>query len=148
MNTTELRKLHSKILRQVLRRRDLWLALVISVAGTALLGGILLALLDNVWWLALGGLVSLFGGGLYMGWQNREPEPLHGSLLAVIYFGLVVGFLFGMELAQKLPNPLPGLPRGDSTFFFVSPLLMLVASVAGSVLGGRPVRIQRAREKE
>ncbi|MFQ5873401.1 MAG: hypothetical protein ACE5JL_06330 [Dehalococcoidia bacterium] len=137
-----------RILRQTFRRRDLWLALVISVAGTALLGGILLALLDNVWWLTLSGLLSLFGGGLYLGRQNREPEPLHGSLLAVIYFGLVVGFLFGMELAHKLPDPLPGLPRGDSTFFFVSPLLILVASVAGSVLGGRPVRAQKVREEE
>ncbi len=131
------RELLSKILDQTLRRGDFWLALIISVAGTALLGGILLALLDNVWWLTLSGLLSLFGGGLYLGWQKREPEPLHGTLLAVIYFGLVVGFLFGGELAEKLPDPLPGLPRGDSTFFFVSPLLMLVGSVAGSVLGGR-----------
>ena len=113
------------------------IALALGVAGTAVLGGALLLLLDNVWWLALGGLLSLFGAEVYLGWQSRESEPLYGALLAVFYYGLVVGGLFGGELAERLPDPLPGLSIGDSTFFFVSPLLMLVASVAGTVLGGR-----------
>lgn len=106
------------------------------MAVTAVLGGGLFLLQQNVWWLALGGLLSLFGGGVYLGWRSREPEPLYGSLLAVLYFGLVVGVLLGGELAEVLPDPLPGLAIGDSTFFFVSPLLMLAASVSGSVLGG------------
>lgn len=117
--------------------RTLWVALAISLAGTAVLGSVLLLLQQNVWWLALGGLLSLFGAGVYLGWRSREPEPLYGTLLAVLYFGLVVVVLFGGELMEALPDPLPGLAIGDSTFFFVSPLLMLVASVAGSVVGGR-----------
>jgi hypothetical protein len=104
--------------------------------GTAVVGGSLLLLGQNVWWLALGGLLSLFLAGAWLGRQAREPEPLYGALLAVLYFGLVAGILFGGELAEALPDPLPGLAIGDSTFFFVSPLLMLLASVVGSVVGG------------
>ncbi|MBI4328801.1 MAG: hypothetical protein HY685_02925 [Chloroflexi bacterium] len=117
--------------------RAVWAALGLSLVGTLLLGSALFALQQNVWLIALGGLVSLFGAGAYLGWRSREPEPLYGTLLAVLYFGLVAGILFGGELMEALPDPLPGLDVGDSTFFFVSPLLMLVASVAGSVLGGR-----------
>ncbi len=119
------------------RPRTFLAALGLSMAGTAVLGGALFLFQQNVWWLAMGGLLSLFGGGVYLGWRSREPEPLYGTLLAILYFGLVVGILFGGELAEALPDPLPGLAIGDSTFFFVLPLLMLVASVAGSVLGGR-----------
>lgn len=110
--------------------------LAISVAGTAVLGAALFPIDKNVWWLAAGGLVSLFLGGVYLGRHAREPEPLPGVLLAIMYFGLVASALFGGELSERLPNPLPGLAIGDSTFFFVSPLLMLVAGVSGSVLGG------------
>ncbi|MFQ5860211.1 MAG: hypothetical protein ACE5IG_01515 [Dehalococcoidia bacterium] len=117
--------------------RTVWLALGLSIAGTALLGVIFFAIQQNVWWIALAGVVSLFGGGAYLGWRSGEAEPLYGTLLALLYFGLVVGILFGGELTEALPDPLPGLGIGDSTFFFVWPLLMLVASVAGSVLGGR-----------
>ncbi len=116
---------------------NLVVALVIAVTGTALLGGVLLFLQDSVWWLALGGLASLFGAGVYLGWRCGEAEPLYGALLGIFYFGLVAGGLFGGELWERLPDPLPGLSIGDSTFFFVSPLLMLVAGVAGSVIGGR-----------
>jgi len=119
-----------------LRSQGVLIAIGLSVTGTAILGGLLFALGQNVWLLALGGLLSLFAAGAWLGWQAKEPEPLYGALLAVVYFGLVVVILFGGELAEVLPEPLPGLAIGDSTFFFVSPLLMLVASVAGSVLGG------------
>ncbi len=112
-------------------------ALAISVLGTAVVGGALLFILDNIWWLAVGGLASLFRAGTFLGRQCREPDPLHGAVLAVDYYGLVVGILFGGELAERLPGPLPGLSIGDSTFFFVSPLLMLAASVVGTILGGR-----------
>jgi len=117
--------------------RALGLALATSIVGTVAVGGALFVLQQNVWLLVLGGLGSLFGGGVYLGRLSREPEPLYGALLAVLYFGLVVGILFGGELAEALPDPLPGLAIGDSTFFFVSPLLMLVAAVTGSVVGGR-----------
>ncbi len=121
--------------------RYIGIAFAISIASTTVLGGALFILQQNVWWLTVGGLLSLFGAGVYLGWQSREPEPLYGVLLALLYFGLVLGILFGGQLAEgsrlALPDPLPGLAIGDSTFFFVLPLLMLFTSVAGSVLGGR-----------
>ncbi len=119
------------------RPRTFLAALGISMAVTAVLGGMLFLLQQNVWLIALGGLVSLLAGGAYLGWKSREPEPLYGTLLAILYFGIVVGILFGGQLTEALPDPLPGLAIGDSTFFFVTPLFMLVASVVGSVLGGR-----------
>lgn len=131
--------------KQTVGRRQVGTALAISVAGTAILGGMLFLLAQNVWLMALGGLVSLLAGGAYLGRKSGEPEPLYGTLLAVLYFGMAVGILFGGELAEALPDPLPGLAIGDSTFFFVTPLLMLAASVLGSVLGGR-LLAQRHRE--
>lgn len=132
--------------KQTVGRRDIGAALAISVAGTAILGGMLFLLQQNVWLMALGGMVSLLAGGAYLGRKSGEPEPLYGTLLAVLYFGMVAAILFGGELAEALPDPLPGLAIGDSTFFFVTPLIMLVASVLGSVLGGR-LLVQRREER-
>ncbi len=122
---------------QLVRWRDIGTALAISIAGTALLGGVLFLVERNVWWHAVGGLLSLFGAGIYLGRRTGEPEPLYGTMLAILYFGLAAGILFVGELTEALPDPLPGLAIGDSTFFFVLPLFMLAAGVAGSVLGGR-----------
>lgn len=133
---------------QAIHRRHLAMGLAISVVGTAVLGGLLFLVQESVWLMSLGGLVSLAGGAAYLGWRAGEPEPLYGALLAVLYFGVVVGILFGGELAEALPDPLPGLAIGDSTFFFVTPLLMLAASVLGSVLGGRLPAQGRREESE
>lgn len=117
--------------------REIWRAWALSLGGTLLLGALLFALQPSVWWVGLAGVVSLFVGGAFVGWRVKEAEPLYGALLAILYFGLVALILFGGELAGILPDPLPGLGIGDSTFFFVWPLLQLVASVLGSVVGGR-----------
>ncbi|MCH7705933.1 MAG: hypothetical protein IIB33_02685 [Chloroflexi bacterium] len=93
----------------------------------------------------LGGSISILASGFYLGWRTGEPDPLSGSLLAVLYFGLLVAVLFFANLAEEelaaslqlRLDPLPGLDIGDSTFYFVSPLLVLVSGVAGSVLGGQ-----------
>lgn len=127
--------------------RALVVALAASLAGTAVLGGVPLLLAHSVWWLALGSAPSLLGAGLYLGWRAREPEPLYGAVLAILYFGLVAGVLFGGELTETLPDPLPGLATGDSTFFFVWPLLMLTAGFVGSLLGGR-VAVERKAQHE
>ncbi|MBI3979728.1 MAG: hypothetical protein HY331_16225 [Chloroflexi bacterium] len=119
------------------------LALVLSVVATVALGGALFALEPNVWGVAVASVVSLLIGGVLLGLTSREPEPLYGTLLAILYFGLVAALLFGGTLADALPEPLPGLGKGDSTFFFVWPLLQLAAGVAGSALGGRLVRPKR-----
>lgn len=117
--------------------REIWLAWALSVFGTALLGGVLFALWQNVWGIALGGVASLVVGAAYVSLRAGESEPVYGALLAILYFGLVVGVLFGGELMEMLPDPLPGLGIGDSTFFFVWPLLQLAAAVIGIALGGR-----------
>ncbi len=126
-----------KLSRHRMPWREIWLAWVLSVVGTALLGGVLFALWQNVWGIALGGVASLVIGAAYMSLRTRESDAVYGALLAVLYFGLVVGVLFGGELMEILPDPLPGLGIGDSTFFFVWPLLQLVAAVIGVALGGR-----------
>ncbi len=115
----------------------IWIALAISILGTAVLGGVAFAIDRNVWWIALGGAASLVVGGGYLGSRSGEAEPLYGSLLAILYFGLVLVILFGGMLTEWLPDPLPGLGIGDSTFYFVSPVLMLAAAVAASVFGGK-----------
>ncbi len=121
-----------------LDRRVFLAALAMSVAGTAAVGTVLFLLSESVWWFVLSSALSLLGAGFYLGWRAREPEPpLYGALLAILYFGLAVAILFGGELAEKLPDPLPGLDVGDSTFFFISPLLMLTAGFVGSILGRR-----------
>lgn len=112
-------------------------ALAVSAAGTAALGLPAALLADSVWWLALASAPSLLAAGFLLGWRAREPEPLYGALLASVYFGIVAGVLFGAELAEALPDPLPGLATGDSTFFFVWPLLILVTGFLGSMLGGK-----------
>ncbi len=117
--------------------RPVGVAVALSVAGTVMFGGALFLFQQSVWWIAVGSLLSLLGAGAYLGWRSGEPEPLYGALLAVLYFGLVAVILLGGELLEALPDPLPGLSIGDSTFFFVSPLLMLVAAVAGTIAGGR-----------
>ena len=113
------------------------LALTASAALTATLGVPPFLLADNVWWLALASAPSLFTAGFLLGWRTREPEPLYGAVLGTLYFGIVAGVLFGAELAEALPDPLPGLATGDSTFFFVWPLLILVTSFVGSMIGGK-----------
>jgi len=113
-----------------------WIGYLIAMLGTLMLGGGLFWIYQNVWWLAFAGLGMLFVGGWVAGWQARSAEPLNGAFIAVLYFSATVVALFGGELTGWLPDPLPGLPRGDSTFFFIWPLGQLVSSTLGAVLGG------------
>ncbi len=115
----------------------IWAALAISILGTGLFGGILFLIDQNIWWVALAGVDFLIIGGFYIGWRSGESEPLYGALLAILYFGLVLAILFVGTLLEALPDPLPGLSIGDSTFYFVLPLLQLVGGLMGSLAGGR-----------
>ncbi|MBI2855951.1 MAG: hypothetical protein HYX93_03795 [Chloroflexi bacterium] len=116
--------------------RQIGIALGLSLVGTALLGGVLLLVLDDIWWVAAGGILSLFSAGVYVGRGVGEPEPLYGTLLAAAYVAIAVVVIFVGTFLATLPDPLPGLAIGDSTFFFVSPLLMLASGVAGTIVGG------------
>lgn len=140
---------HSRLptdnLEPAIRWRSVLVSLATSLIGTGLIGGILLLVGQSMWWVLLGGSASIFVSGFYMGRRTGEPDPLSGSLLAVLYFSLLVVVLFLANLAEEelaatlqlRLDPLPGLAIGDSTFYFVSPLLVLVSGVAGSVLGGQ-----------
>lgn len=125
-------------------RRILLTALALSGAGTAALGIPLYFLLArDVWWIAVASMPSLLAAGFYLGWRGGEPEPLDGSILSAFYFGITAVVLLGGTWAGKFPDPLPGLATGDSTFFFVWPLLILAAGVSGTVAGGRVARSGR-----
>ncbi|MBI3962244.1 MAG: hypothetical protein HY335_05790 [Deinococcus sp.] len=116
--------------------RSIWIGCLVALAGTLALGGGLFLAYENLWWVALAGLVSLLVGGFIAGFRAKTAEPLNGAFIAVFYFAFVVAILFGGEVAGVLPEPLPGLPRGDSTFFFVWPLEQLASATVGAALGG------------
>lgn len=120
-----------------IRWSDVWIAYGLSVLVTLALGGALfLALEQTVWWLALGGGVGLFAGGLLVALRHGRSDALGGTLVAIVYFATVLVVLVGGTLLDALPDPLPGLPIGDSTFFFVWPLAQLAGAVMGAILGG------------
>lgn len=116
--------------------RALAIALAWSLVSTFLVGWFLLLLLDNIWWGAAVAVAALFGGGFYVGDKSGEAEPLYGAMLTGAYFVIVVVVVFTGTALEVFTDPYPGLDRGDSTFFFVAPLLLLVGGVAGSVVGG------------
>lgn len=116
--------------------RGLGWALLLAAGGTVVLGGGLLAAAHSVWALAAGGTLALVAGGWLAGYRLGRPELLVGATLGVLYFAGVVAVLMGGSVLEALPEPLPGLPVGDSTFFFVWPLSQLLAAVAGGLLGG------------
>ncbi len=107
----------------------------LAVAGWGLaFGG------KGLWWSVAwsGGL--LFAAAFWAGRRARDPEPLNGALIAALYCATLIAVYFAGEFLAVLPDPLPGLPRGDSTFFFVSPLALLAAATVGAVLGGSLAR--------
>lgn len=117
--------------------RAVWSGFAIALAGTLIAGGGGLAFAgQGMWWVASSGTVCLFIGGVTAGALAKTAEPLNGAFIAVFYFGTVALAIFVGEFLAVLPDPLPGLPRGDSTFFFVWPLEQLVAATLGAMLGG------------
>ncbi len=109
----------------------------IALLGTLIAGGFgLFAMNRGMWWVANWGLIFLFIGGFIAGFFAKTAEPLNGAFMAVFYFVTATLIVFIGEFLGVLPDPLPGLPRGDSTFFFVWPLGQLVAATLGAVLGG------------
>ena len=135
-NTTNDPPSHSSAKRDI-AWRAVWSGFAIALVGTLVAGGAGLAFAaQGMWWVANCGMASLFIGGLAAGWLARTPEPLNGAFIAAFYFGTVTLVVFAGEFFALLPDPLPGLPRGDSTFFFVWPLGQLASSTLGAVVGG------------
>lgn len=114
-----------------------WAGYAIAVLGTLAAGGGGLAFAaKGMWWVAGSGTVCLFAGALAAGFLARTAEPLNGAFIAVFYFGTVALAIFVGEFLAVLPDPLPGLPRGDSTFYFVWPLAQLASGTLGAAAGG------------
>ncbi|MFQ5813914.1 MAG: hypothetical protein ACE5I2_12130 [Anaerolineae bacterium] len=118
--------------------RDVWLGYGIGLLGTAILGGGIFAMLGpNMWWLAAASVLALLVAGFQLTRGTGRWEGLSATLVTIVYFVtttviLIVGMMF-----EILPEPLPGLPKGDSTFFFVWPLAQLASTVVGAFLGQR-----------
>jgi hypothetical protein len=114
---------------------------LIAAVGTIGAGIPLLVITDSSWMLVVASLVALLGAGLVVGRRSgRQLAIINAALTGILYYfttalALLVGWFF-----QWLPEPLPGLPQGDSTFFFAWPLLQLVVSVVGAILGSSTVR--------
>ena len=125
-----------------------WLGYALALGGTlAAAGWGLFGSGKGMWWVANWGAVSLFLGAAAAGFAARTSEPLNGAYVAVLYFGSVTLVVFAGEFLGVLPDPLPGLPRGDSTFYFVWPLEQLAAATLGAMAGGW-LRLRRGRLRE
>jgi len=90
-----------------------------------------------MWWLAAASAVALFVAGFRLARRSNHWEGLSATLVTILYYVtatviLIIGMMF-----EVLPDPLPGLPKGDSTFFFVWPLAQLISTVLGATLGRR-----------
>jgi len=113
------------------------LGYAVALGGTLAAAGLGLSTAGKgMWWVANWGALSLFIGAAAAGFAARTAEPLNGAYIAVLYFGTVTLAVFGGEFLGVLPDPLPGLPRGDSTFYFVWPLEQLAAATLGAMAGG------------
>ena len=114
-----------------------WTGFAIALLGTLAAGTWAFAFAGKgTWWAANIGTLCLFCGAVVTGYRARTAEPLNGAFIAVFYFSTATLVIFSGEFLGVLPDPLPGLPRGDSTFFFVWPLEQLAASTLGAMLGG------------
>src|SRR3990170_6002131 len=114
-----------------------WTGFAIALLGTLAAGTWAFAFSGKgTWWAANIGTLCLFCGAVVTGYRARTAEPLNGAFIAVFYFGAVALVIFSAEFLKIMPDPLPGLPRGDSTFFFVWPLAQLAASTLGAIVGG------------
>lgn len=115
---------------------DVWIGFAVAAGGTAILAPPVLYLSDNVWWVSVVAVLAIGAGATIAGLRAGQIEPLNGALLMAVFFVVEATVAMVGEAMEWLPEPLPGLPVGDSTFFFVSPLGQLVFAVAGSLLGG------------
>lgn len=124
--------------------RAIWKGYALSVAGTLVLGLALFLLEPNAWLVAAAGTLSLFAGGFLAARKAGTAEVLNGAFVGLVYFTTVVVIVFAGAILDILPDPIPGLPKGDSTFFMAWPLLQLLAVSIGAMVAGRR---RKTREK-
>ena len=88
--------------------------------------------------MALAGSASLLVGGLLVGRRvTSSVAVVNGALMAILYNLSVAIFFFVGSFLEVLPEPLPGLPQGDSTFFFAWPLAQFVIGIVSAIVGSR-----------
>lgn len=116
--------------------RMVGIGLALSIALSLMAGLPLTVLFENAWWLAWIGTASLFVGGFLVARLAETAEPLNGAMLALLYFTAVALVYLAGQAFELLPDPLPGLPADDSTYFFVWPLAQITAGTLGSLAGG------------
>lgn len=110
----------------------------IGVVVTLAAGMPLLLTLESSWMLGLIGLGGLFAGGFVVGARvGLRTAIINGALMGILYNLTVVVALFAGWFFELLPEPLPGLSQGDSTFFFAWPLMQFAVSVIGAIVGSR-----------
>lgn len=115
-----------------------WVGYFVGLIITAVVGVPLLLVLESSWLLALAGLGGLLFGGFVVGRKvGPRLAPINGALTGIVYYFTVALAFFAASFLELLPEPLPGLPQGDSTFFFAWPLAQLVVSVLSAALGSR-----------
>lgn len=115
---------------------DVWAGFAVAVGATAVLGPLVLYLSGNAWWVSVVSVLAVGAGAAVAGLRAKQIEPLNGALLMALVFATEATIAFVGEVMEWVPEPLPGLPVGDSTIFFVSPLGQLAFAVAGSLCGG------------
>ena len=116
--------------------RAVWSGYLVGLASTIVAGTPLIVVMRSSWLLAFAGSAGLFSGGIIAGRRvGRQLAVVNGALMAILYnFTLALAFFIGSFL-QLLPEPLPGLPQGDSTFFFAWPLGQFAIGIVGTLLG-------------
>jgi len=134
--------------------KDVWLGFAITVVGTTVLSAIVFAVLEpNMWWFVIASGIAIGFAGFRLGWKTGDWEGISASLITLFTFLLSTLILILGWMWEFVPDPLPGLPRGDSTFYFVWPLVLLICCVVGMILGmrasaGKAVKADQAAAAE
>ena len=130
-----------------IRWRTVWLGYLAGLLSTLVIGLPILVIMGKSWLMALAGSLGLFVGGLLVGRQvTSSVAVVNGALMAILYNLTVALFYFVGSFLEVFPEPLPGLPQGDSTFFFAWPLAQFVIGILGAIIASRIVanRLGRA----
>lgn len=116
--------------------REIFLGFGLSLTITLLVGIPLTFSFGTSWAFAWTGTASIFISAIVVARLAKTGELLNGAMLSVLYFATVAMVYLGGQTLELLPDPLPGLPADDSTFFFVWPLAQIIAGTLGSFIGG------------
>jgi len=108
---------------------------ILSLVGTVVIGLPIFFLIErNVWLIAVTGTICLFAGGFIAARRALNAELLNSAFVGVVYFSTLTIILFANAIFDILPDPLPGLPKGDSTFFMAWPIVQILASTLGGLI--------------